>query len=50
MNGAGPADDEEAVISLFDDFNGIFSTLTDCSEGDLGLWTLEELCGEEGDD
>ena len=45
MDGAGAADDEEAVVALVDDLDGFFAALEDCWVGTLGLsvgnWVLE---------
>ncbi len=44
MEGAGPADDEEAVVALLEDLNGGFAAGEDGGEG--GGWS-GDLGGEE---
>ena len=49
MEGAGPADDQQAVVGLFDDFDGFFAAFEDGREGvgwrgDLGG---QQLRGDE---
>ena len=44
VHGAGTADDEETVIALLDDLNGLFAALEDCGNGVCGSGDLR---GEE---
>jgi hypothetical protein len=44
VEGAGPDDDQEAVIALFDNFYSLFATFEDSGEGVLGR---RDLVGEE---
>lgn len=44
MHGAGTADDEETVIALLDDLNGLFAALED---GGLGVCRGRDLGGEK---